>query len=391
MTKISYTNLTKEEVLKRTKEILPLVIEKAKTVEKERKPDDEVIRRFAEAGIYAACVPKRFGGAELNFDTMIAVTRMIAQHCMSTAWVVGFYMGHNIMICRMPLKCQELAFADKPYTQTPAGGGKIIAKSVDGGYMIKGRAFWGTGVMHADWVIGTAALEGGTRLDTIQFVAPASEVIIHDVWHMAGMAGTGSNDYEFREIFVPKHRTILAQHFLNGTSEGAMIHSNPMYRQPLLSVMYGEIMGIYVGGLEGMHNYYNNFIKSKVTTLSAEKVAEKPIGHLNLGTAYADVYAATDLLRAFIEDLLAQQNQQVSLEKRASNKVRASYLVRHCRNALNDIFAHCGASSFRLENSAQRFFRDLNLLSVHGFMDWDAARENWGRVWLGLPPNTRVI
>ena len=79
MTKISYTNLTKEEVLKRTKEILPLVIEKAKTVEKERKPDDEVIRRFAEAGIYAACVPKRFGGAELNFDTMIAVTRMIAR------------------------------------------------------------------------------------------------------------------------------------------------------------------------------------------------------------------------------------------------------------------------------------------------------------------------
>ena len=104
---MSFTDLTKEEVIRRVEEILPLVNEKAREVEFKRKPNDKVIHKFAEAGIYAACVPKRFGGAKLNLDTIMAVFRRVAQNCMSTGWVVSFYMGHNVMITKFPLKAQE--------------------------------------------------------------------------------------------------------------------------------------------------------------------------------------------------------------------------------------------------------------------------------------------
>ena len=111
-TKVSFTNLTKEDIIKRTEALLPLIKERALSTDKNRKPDDEVIQKLGEAGIFAACVPKRFGGAELNIDTIAAVGRLIAQHSMSTAWVSCFYMGHNVMLCKFPEKAQETVFCE---------------------------------------------------------------------------------------------------------------------------------------------------------------------------------------------------------------------------------------------------------------------------------------
>ena len=37
---------------------------------------------------------------------------------------------------------------------------------------------------------------------------PIEAVEVHDVWHVDGIAATGSDDFSMEEIFVPDHRTL---------------------------------------------------------------------------------------------------------------------------------------------------------------------------------------
>ena len=45
-------------------------------------------------------------------------------------------------------------------------------------------------------------------IDVRWVVVPISDVLIHDVWRVDGMAGTGSNDMSMDDVFVPEHRTL---------------------------------------------------------------------------------------------------------------------------------------------------------------------------------------
>ena len=38
------------------------------------------------------------------------------------------------------------------------------------------------------------------------FAIPMADVTVIDTWNVAGMVGTGSNDIEVKDVFVPSHR-----------------------------------------------------------------------------------------------------------------------------------------------------------------------------------------
>lgn len=82
-------------------------------------------------------------------------------------------------------------YANGSDCQLPATNSSLVTtKLVPDGWEISGRAAWGTGIMHADWVLVSGATEDGI----LCFLVPASDVGFDDVWHMSGMSATGSND-----------------------------------------------------------------------------------------------------------------------------------------------------------------------------------------------------
>jgi len=60
----------------------------------------------------------------------------------------------------------------------PATKKNSIGRS-DGGYVLSGRWAWGTGVMHADWVLLNGIVEGET-LDIRLFLVPALLCVLND-------------------------------------------------------------------------------------------------------------------------------------------------------------------------------------------------------------------
>ena len=374
--------VTKELLLERVTSMLPQIAARAGEIEAQRRPHDDSVRELADADIFQALVPKRFGGHELGLDTLAGIGRALSSVCLSTGWVSAFYIGHNWMLTKFPERVQREVWADRPFGLIPVQPSPDIRiKPVTGGYEISGRSNFSSGIMHADWVVVSKA--GGP--DARAFVVPIADVTIDDVWHMSAMAGTGSNDFVVEGLFVPEHRSLAAATLYTGTDS---IHDNPLYGIPLLPFIYCEVMGVYCGGLEGATTAYETLMKNKVAGWTGDALAHKQAVHINLGEAHARSRAAGILLERLVADTEScMARRDFPLDARLDLKLRAGYIADLCREGVNALMSRSGSRSFHINVPLQRYFRDLNMLATHVFIDREIAYELFGRHRLGLAPN----
>ena len=255
--------------------------------------------------------------------------------------------------------------------------------------MLNGRASWGSGIMHADWVLAAGIDDQGTPR---QFVLPVDDVTIDDVWYMSGMAGTGSNDFVANGAFVPDHRSLPAAEFFAGRSSGTALHDNPFYQMPVLPFIWCETMAVFSGALRGALNAYDDTVRKRVTTHADAVLKHQHHSHINLGEEHTSVLIAESLVRDQLRKttpLATGGTADTAL--RAELKARAGFIVEHCRNSINRMVHTSGSTSFRINAPLQRFFRDINVLATHAFWDWSVCREQMGRVKLGLEPNNPLL
>ncbi len=379
--------VTKQGLLERVEGLLPGIAARAEESEQQRRPHDKTIQELIDAEVIQALVPQRFGGHELDLDTLTEVARKVSSACMSTGWVTAFYIGHNWMAMRFPEQAHKELFAHRPFGLMPVQTSPAMEfKAVPGGYEVSGRANWGSGVMHADWVM----VAGGIgREDARIFLLPIGDVEVNDVWFMAGMAATGSNDILVDSAFVPEHRSVSAIEFFAGSDS---IHENPLYAVPLMPFIYCEALGVYCGGLEGATAAYEALVSEKVTLWTGEKLANRQVTHVDLGDARARSRAANILLERLVADTIElAQRRAFDLDARIDLKLRAGYIADTCREAMNAMMSRVGSRAFRSDGSLQRYFRDLNTLASHVFVDWEVGREQYGRHCLGLPSNNPLV
>ena len=187
-------------------------------------------------GLFRAYVPKRFGGYEVAIDTFIDIGTALGGACASTGWVTTFCMEHNWLLAHFGEEGQEAIFGKQPYVLAPGSispNGR--AKAVDGGHVLSGRWSWGTGVMHADWVILNGIIvHEDRRREARLFAMPRADVEVDDTWYAAGMCGTGSNDIVAHDVFVPQHLSQDVSPMRNGQSPGARWHASPTFRYPMV-------------------------------------------------------------------------------------------------------------------------------------------------------------
>ena len=119
---------------------------------------------------------------------------MVATHGGGAARGLSPRLGHRQDPRRRPDPAAAVAIM-------PTG----TATPVDGGYRLSGRWPFASGVRHAEWLtagcrVRRDAQDPGER-HIVVFPAAAAE--IHDNWQVAGLEGTGSNDFSVTDLFVP--------------------------------------------------------------------------------------------------------------------------------------------------------------------------------------------
>jgi len=314
---------------------------------------------------------------------------------LSTAWVTTFCMEHNWLLGLYNQQAQDEIFGRHPYiiapgALTPKGAGTPVA----GGYRLSGRWEWGTGVMHADWVMvgGLTPTDDPARPDLCMYLLPREEVKVLDTWHVAGMVGTGSNDIEVDDVFVPAHRVQSIAAMRDGRSPGAQFHGSPTYRMPMLPVLGLTAAAPAVGAARKAVALFRQRLSERVVYGTAEKQGQRAIAQARLGHAEVAVQNAETLLKGIAGQVMAwgERGEPCPDEERARLRLQIAHVVRQARDVVRDVVEASGAHAHFLDNPLQRIHRDLHTLSCHTVFDLDVGGELYGRLLLGLPPNAPV-
>ena len=252
---------------------------RAAVCESLRRMPDETWKELAEAGVWRALKPRAFGGFELDALALYRAQMDIAEVCPSTAWVMGVIGVHDWMLGRFPEQAQQEVWGDGRDAQISsalAGTGQV--ERAPGGFRVSGRFPYSSGCHHCTWVVLGGAVRDPDRIVTLALLLPRADYEIDDVWHVAGLAGTGSNDVVVKDVFVPEHRT-------SKYNDIQPNHPRPSYRLPFGGVFNGGIAAPAIGAAQGMIELFRRSVRERVSAYAGARAVEDPFAQHALARA----------------------------------------------------------------------------------------------------------
>jgi alkylation response protein AidB-like acyl-CoA dehydrogenase len=376
-----------EGLVARVRDLLPLIGEAAAQAEQLRKPVDAVMDALAATGVFRAYVPRRFGGFEIDIDTFIDIGTAVGSACASTGWVTTFCMEHNWLLGHFAPQAQEEIFATRPYVLAPGSispNGR--AKAVPGGHELTGRWSWGTGVMHADWVILNGIIPlGGDRFEARLFAIPRGAVTVEDTWFAAGLCGTGSNDILADRVFVPSHMSQDLAPMRNGQSPGARWHGSATFRYPMVPFLALTAAAPLVGASRAAVDLFEQRLGERVLYGSNQQQGASPPAQIRLAHARIRAADIEATLRRIGRDIVGwgENDEPCPALERARLRLAIAHVVAAARDVVRNIAEASGASAQLTRHPLQRIHRDLHTGSTHTIFDLDVAGEIYGRLLLG--------
>ena len=379
------------ELINNIKHLTPLLEAHAEEAEQYRKPVDSVMKAIEDTQAYRYFVPRKYGGFEFSLEGFMDIGLALGAADLSTAWVVTFCMEHNWLLGLYNEEAQEHIFGKHPYIIAPGAlAPKGRATPVDGGFRVTGHWEWGTGVMHANWVLVGAFTDHDGPPELCMYALPIEDARVVDTWHMSGMVGTGSNDIVVEDAFVPG---CLRQNLMDmraGNSPGAALHQTSIFRMPMLPVLGLTAAAPAVGCAIRTVDRFRERLQERTVYGTQDKQGERALAQSRLAHLTVRAKHTEMTLKHIAHDVaaLGESGEVCPDLERAELRVRIGHVVREARNIVREVVEASGAHAHNLSNPLGRALRDLETLSCHTVFDLDISTESYGRLLLGLPSNT---
>ena len=367
------------ELLDRVRGVVPLIAERAADAEQQRKPDDEVIQALRDTGVFKSFVPKRYGGYELDLETYAEIGIAVAEACPSTGWITTFYMEHNWLLGMFAPETQDAIFSTQPYILAPgAVNPSGRATKGDGHYELSGTWQFGTGIVHADWALLSAVVEGGDSPFPRMFLVRTDEIEVKDTWHVDGMAATGSRDIVARAVQVPFRRVSSVG---LGASRGDDGYLRRIPVMPFLALTAGVPA---IGCARRSVQLFRARMAERVLFGTAKRQAETTPAQIRLGNVTVRAAMAEATMRGAAREMAAHARGEIDLTPLDHPRLRLTiaHVVRQCRDVVRDVLEASGAGAHFLDNELQRVHRDVHMIAAHTIFDVDAAGLDLGRALL---------
>lgn len=378
-----------------TRAILPALRERAAQTTLDRRVPKENIELLQQAGSLKTIQAKRNGGHGLSMHEHLDMVATIARGCGSTAWVAGVSQAHSWLLSHFPVEAQDEIYGVDPDAVVSAViGPRGAARKVEGGYVLTGTWPFASGSERASWLLlgGTVSVDGDV-VDEGDFALPVGDVTFYDDWRVVGLAGTGSCTVSVEELFVPEHRFLSLPDLVMGRSPGLSLHSGWLERCAPVPVLTLALTGTAIGLARQALEDFPPLIMGKWIAYAAGLKHESPIVHMDLAEAVIKVDEGEMLLyRAADEvDAAAREDRTLDLLTRARVRLDCAEGVRRCLEAVEILFQLSGATGIRESSPLTRVVADLRAINQHGLLDLRTNREMYGRIHLGLEPNTPLI
>ena len=142
---------TREQLVQRASELVPLLQKNATWSEENRRLHDETIEALADAGIFRMRVPVRYGGFESDTRTLVDVATQLGRGDGSAAWTASVYWIPGWMACMFPNEVQDEVFSTPNVRVCGTLSPSAMAVPTDGGIVVNGKWGFVSGALHAHW------------------------------------------------------------------------------------------------------------------------------------------------------------------------------------------------------------------------------------------------
>jgi 3-hydroxy-9,10-secoandrosta-1,3,5(10)-triene-9,17-dione monooxygenase len=378
----------------RAEALVPVLRERAAKTEALRRLPDETVADLHKSGLFRMLQPARVGGSELPYGAFIELTSVIARGCGSTAWVLNNLASHHWMLGFWPKAAQDEIWGPSPETLVGSAfnfpGGR--ARKAAGGYRLSGRWPFSSGVDASLWnMIAAVVPDEQTGASEYRvFLLPASDYAVIDTWYVSGLAGTGSKDVVVNDVFVPEHRTLSTEAGKGGASPGSAVNPSPIFRLPWFALFGFVIAGVSLGIAQGAIEQSVAGTRSKLGTYTGRSLADLSTMQAHVAEAGALIDAAEAVMLKDCAEAMAfaAAGEVPPMEDKVRWRRDAALGARLCTRAVDIIFTAAGGGAIYESNPLQRAFRDIHAANGHFAVNWDANAINYGRVALGLPPDS---
>jgi len=211
-------------------------------------------------------------------------------------------------------------------------------------------------------------------------VIPREEIVFTDGWHVQGLKGTGSFDYNVSDVFVPEARTF--ELFTRTPQRGR----SPAFRMGLMAITAAGHASWALGVAKSMLDDVSELAMVKVRMGDDGALANRATFQKGLSHHRAMWKAA----RLLVLDTFASAEQHVLEDgeltptMRADLRVAATYATEASREVVQWAHLAAGTSAIREGSRLERAFRDLYTGTQHVFIGektyTDAARIHLGLV-----------
>jgi alkylation response protein AidB-like acyl-CoA dehydrogenase len=381
---VQQEELLRDELLAEVESIAPILAEHASLSEKLGRLDEATFEALRSTRLLRCVCPREFGGLEAGPVTAMEIYEAAARIDGSASWVLGIIAGSSVIVASLlPAASARRIFANgvPPMAGTIAPGG--TAQPVAGGYQVKSRSSFGSGIHHAQWVFATVIVAGqplpaGMRL----VVVPRNQVVIHDNWKVAGLRGSGSCDYSIEDVFVPEEMTFSSMDFMLGN----VVTPAPVLKLGATAGTTIFHMGIALGIARHAMDEITSQAVAKRRGFPPSALPTHPHFQFALGKAEVELASA----RALAIQILSSLNAEVQAgrvpppARQAEARAAATYVTLLAQRVTGFAFQAAGGGALFETNPLQRCFRDVYAAGQH-FVVSQSSYRALGQFKLGQP------
>ena len=347
----------------------------------------DLVTKLKAAGVFRMAMPKAWGGPEMTPREQCEVYEALGAADASVAWCAKIGSDSGYFAAQLDENVARTLFSDLDYVtagQVPPNG---LGERVDGGYRLSGHWTFGSGCTHADVIAtgflvtenGKPVMRGGAPEARIA-LAPASQFEIIDTWHSTGLAGSGSNDYRVKDLFVPDAQTIA--------QEDPPRRSEPLYCYfgMFLASWHGIALGLARRAIDATITIADR--KMHIFPPPPIPLRQRP--HARVALAKAEMtWRATRAFTYETTDRIwdeARTAGRISSDTRRAMALSLSHAFRSSREIAQSMYDLAGPTAvFTAKSPLDRLLRDAITMSEHLLLS-DGFLEMVGAGIVGDPP-----
>lgn len=353
----------------------------------------DLVEAIRPTGAFRQCVPDELGGPGVTATESLKVFEEFAYHDGSVGWCVAIASTTSVLASYLPDPHAGDLFGDLG----AIGGGFVVPRGravpVDGGLRVSGRWQWGSGVKHCTTIGGGCFVVGADglaapRADGLAapfvFMDPGDVELI-ETWEVAGLAGTGSVDFEARDVFVPEGRWVQL-------GAARPVRDNVWSRFSFYGLLASGVAAVAMGIARRSIDELVELAGGKKPQGSTRTLAGRAVTQAEVGLAEARLAAAWTLLLDAVDHAFqdAREGRPSTVDQRRRIRLAATHATQTAADAAASMFRTAGGAAVYRTSPIQRCFRDTAVAAQHAMVA-PRTMEIMGRMRLGIDTKTSTL